>query len=133
MKDTATYHYYNANPKGLYTGDCRYRAYALANNLSWEVTVVTVALWSAKTGKVDYDAKTTDEVLQVFGHWEKQKEPKHSDGTKFTVEQLAKKLKNNPNPIIVFINNHVTCIKEGKVWDIWDCSKEYVRSYWIKG
>ena len=43
-KNTKWYHFYNANPKGLYTGDCRYRAYALANNLPWDVVVVAVAL-----------------------------------------------------------------------------------------
>ena len=133
MKNTPTYHYYNANPKGLYTGDCTIRTYALANNLPWDVTVVAVALWSAKTGQVDCDSKTINEVLQVFGNWQKQKEPKHADGTKWTVAELAKKLKKEPNPIVVSVNHHITCIKEGKVWDIWDCSNEYVRSYWIKG
>ena len=129
MKDTETYHYYNANPKGLYTGDCRYRAYALANDLPWDVTVVTVALWTAKTGKVDYNGETITEVLQVFGNWTKHKEPKHADGTKYTVGELAKTLITD-YPVVVSVNGHVTCIKDKKVWDIWDCSKEYVRNYW---
>ena len=130
-KNTATYHYYNANPKGLYTGDCRYRAYALANNVSWEVAVLTVSLWTIKTGRTDWDSTTIDEVLQEFGNWVKQGEPKKKDGTKYTVGELAKMLKIQPDPVVVIVNNHTTCIKDGKVWDIWDCSKEYVRNYWM--
>ena len=134
-KNTETYHFYNANPKGLYTGDCRYRAYALASGVSWEIAVMTVALWSVKTGSVDWNGDTMDAVLQEFGPWQKQKEPKHADGTKYTVAQLAKTLKKNgeKNPVIVSINHHVTTIKDGKVWDIWDCSNQYVRNYWTKG
>ena len=130
MKDTKTYHYYNANPKGYFTGDCRYRAYALASGVKWEVAVVTVALWSAKTGKVDWNGETMNEVLQEFGYWLKHKEPRHEDGTKYTVGELAVSLKNEKNPIVVSVNGHVTCIKNGKVWDIWNCSDEYVRNYW---
>lgn len=131
-KNTPTYHYYNANPKGLYTGDCRFRAYALANDVPWEVAVLTVALWTVKTGRTDCDSNDHDDVLREFGNWERKGEPKKTDGTKYTVGELAKKLKGNPDPVIVKVNNHTTCIKDGKVWDIWNCSDEYVRCYWTK-
>jgi len=133
MKNTKTYHYYNANPKGLYTGDCRYRAYALATGISWEKVVLTIALWTVKTGLVDAGSDHIDEMLQEFGNWVKQGEPKKKDGTKYTVGELAKKLKQYPDPVIVKVNHHITCIKDGKVWDTWDCSNEYVRNYWMKG
>ena len=132
-KNTKTYHYYNANPKGLYTGDCTYRAIALACNVTWETAVVAVALWMVRTGKSDWDANGTDEMMQEFGHWIRHKEPKHADGTKYTVAELAKELKDEPNPILIHVNGHMTVIKEAKVWDIWDCSREYVRTYWTKG
>jgi len=132
-KNTATYHFYNANPKGLYVGDCRYRAIALANNLSWEVVVLTVALWMVKTGKADAGSDAYDELLLEFGDWTRNGEPKKKNGTKYTVGELAKMLKGEKNPVIVKVNHHLTCIKEGKVWDIWNCSNEYVRAYWTKG
>ena len=132
-KNTPTYHFYNANPKGLYTGDCTYRAYALANGISWEVALMTCALYYIKTGKIDCDANDTDELLQEFGTWIRHKEPKHYDGKKYTVAQLAEELMFEPDPVIVTVNNHTTCIKNGKVWDTWNCSGEYVRAYWTKG
>ena len=132
-KNTKTYHFYNANPKGLYVGDCRYRAYALANDISWEMAVMVTALWSVRTGIVDAGSDHVDELLQEFGHWVKQGEPKKKNGTKYTVGELAKMLKDSPDPVIVHVNHHTTCIKDGKVWDTWNCSEEYVRCYWTKG
>ena len=131
-KDTAYYHFYNANPKGLYTGDCIYRALALACGVSWEVAVVAVTLWMVRTSKTDWDAKSIDEMLQEFGTWTKHKEPKHSNGKKYTIAELSDTVYSD-DPIIVSVNGHMTCVKNRKVWDIWDCSREYVRCYWTKG
>lgn len=37
--DTNTFHFYNANPKNKYTGDCVIRAISTALEQSWEQTI----------------------------------------------------------------------------------------------
>lgn len=132
-RETKTFHYHNENPKGYRTGDCRYRAYALASGVSWEKTILTVALWSVKTGIVDYNGDSINEVLQEFGNWVKHPMPKHPDGTRYTARELAKEMKNEPNPIIFTITHHTSCIKDGKIWDTWDCGEWCVYNYWTLG
>lgn len=128
--ETKTFHYHNQNPKGLKTGDCRIRAVSLATGVSWEIVVLVEALLAVKTGKMEGTPDFFDLFMQEFGHWEKHKMPKHQNGKRYKISQLAVELKNEPNPVVVTLANHVTCIKDGKIWDTWDCGEKCVGNYW---
>lgn len=132
-KNTDTFHFFNANPAGYRTGDCMNRAIALATGKSWETAVLVVALWEVKTKRIAGEGKYIDEMLQEFGKWQKHPMPKHEDGTRYTIRELAKELKREKNPVLVTCANHMTCIKGGKVWDTWDCGWKCVGNYWTLG
>ena len=131
LADTDTYHFYNANPKGITNaGDCTDRAISLATGIRWEVVVLTEALWIVKYGRKCCDGKDTDSLLQEFGNWVKHPMPKHQDGTKYQIWELASELKKEKNPVIVSCANHLTVIKGGKIWDTWNCGWKCVGNYW---
>ena len=128
--NTETFHFFNANPAGYRTGDCLTRAISFANGISWDVTIVTIALWSVKSKRTLIGGKEIDECLQEFGKWKKHPMPKHENGRRYRVWELAKELKKEKKPVIVSMANHLSVIKSGKIWDTWDCGGYSVGNYW---
>ena len=129
--DTETFHFHNANPKGIRNGgDCTDRAIALATGIKWEKVVLVEALWAVKNGRKCCDGKDTDSLLQEFGNWVKYPMPKHADGRRYRIWELAVELEVEMKPVIVSCANHLTVIKNGKVWDTWDCGGYCVGNYW---
>lgn len=129
--DTSVFHYHNENPKNRITGDCTFRAIARATGKSWEEVVREMAEMSIKTGYAVNDKKGIERYMESIG-WIKMPQPRKTDGTKYTGAEFAKK--NQGNRIVCMIGgHHVTCIIEGKVNDIWDCTNKCIGNYWIKG
>ena len=136
--DTETFHWYNANPKGRITGDCTFRAVCTALEKSWNDTVMEMAEMSCRTGYAINDSKGTDRYLKEQG-WTKQKQPRKSDGTKYTGMEFCCMLNESgaEGSVIAHIGgHHIVCIKkhEGayKVHDIWDSTYKCIGNYWVK-
>lgn len=142
--DTATFHFYNANPKNRVTGDCTFRAIATVLEQSWEQTVMEMAELSCKTGYAINDKKGIEKYLESKG-WVKQKQPQKDDGTKYTGCEFCEQLQEDPwlftgkeydyNARIVAMigGHHVTAIVSGQILDIWNCSGKTIGNYWTKG
>ena len=131
--DTATFHYYNANPKNRITGDCRIRAIAVACEVPYNQVVMDLAQIHCETG-YDQTANQGISILMERYGWVKHKQPRKPDNTKYTgkefCEQIAKK------DVKYFCNiggNHEVAIVDGKVWDIWDSTYKCIGNYWTKG
>lgn len=141
--DTDYFTYYNANPKGKITTDCVARALSLGLNKPYNEVVMELAQLQCKTGLDNGDAKLYGKYLKSLG-WEKLKQPKHIDGTKYTGIDFCKSLqKNNYKfPGIIDMSkkclicnigsHHIVCIKDNKIHDIWNCSKGKIGKIWIK-
>lgn len=128
-KDTSTFHYYNANPKNRITGDCVFRAFSLAMNQDYNTTVMEMAKLMCETGYALNDTKGESKYLERKG-WVKHSQPKKWDGTKYTGEEFCKIFKGT---CIAHIGgHHMVCIKDGKVWDIWDSTDGCIGNYWTK-
>ena len=129
--DTSVFHYHNENPKNRITGDCTFRAIARATGKSWEEVVRKMAEMSIKTGYAVNDKKGIEKYMESIG-WIKMPQPRKADGTKYTGAEFAKKNQGNRR-VCMIGGHHVTCIIEGKVNDIWDCTNKCIGNYWIKG
>lgn len=141
--DTATFHYYNANPKNRITGDCTFRAIATALGQSWEQTVREMAELSIQTGYAINDTKGIAKYLESKG-WKKHPQPRKDDNTKYTGKEWCKKISHNPffvgkNVVANIGGSHIVCIKETdglhgvhKVHDIWDSTGGCIGNYWTK-
>lgn len=128
--DTKTFHYYNANPHNRITGDCSIRAVAFACQVPYNQVVMDLARIQCETG---YDSdKGMDILLKEYG-WIKNRQPRHSDNTKFTVAEFVKVYKRGT--YILNMAGHNTVVKDGVDYDIWDCVKYggTVGNYWTRG
>ena len=128
-KETETFHFHNENPKGRRTGDCVIRAIGKASGDGWDKTfdgLVEVArrIKSELAWKDCYEKYLTEQG------WVKCKQPRKADSTKYTVAEWCK-LHRNGN-MVVSVSNHLTCIIDGKCYDIWNCTGKTVLNYWTR-
>lgn len=131
--ETKTFHYHNANPKNRITGDCVFRAFALAMNQDYNITVMEMAEMMCKTGYVMNDSKGESKYLESKG-WVKHKQPKKPDGTKYTGKEFCEMIaKKNQRYIAHIGGHHMVAIVNCKVWDIWDSTNGCIGNYWTKG
>lgn len=73
-----------------------------------------------------------DKYLREQG-WAKQKQPVHSDKTKMNGKEFVRKFgKQYPRAIMHLGTHHLTCMVDGKVIDIWDCTDRKIGKWWTK-
>lgn len=130
--DTATFHYYNANPKNRVTGDCTFRAIATALERPWADVVMEMAELSVKTGYAINDRKGIERYLKEQG-WVKMPQPRKADGTKYTGKEFCKlKAKSFERYVANIGGHHIVAIVDRRVWDIWDSTDGCIGNYWVK-
>lgn len=116
--DTAIFTYHNQNPHNRITTDCVLRALSFALDKPYNDMVMQVAEIQCKTGFDPLDR--IELVLKQYGI---QKEPmlRHYDNTKYTLREFIQEFPKGT--YIVNMPSHVTVVKDGKCYDIWDCTK----------
>ena len=144
--NTDTFHFFNANPKGRYTTDCVIRALSAAMDKPYNEIVMELAKLQCETGCDRSEKEAYGKYLESYG-WKKMKQPKKSNGTKYTGEAFCKKMtRENPNGeignIVAHIGgHHLVCIKpittirdklRYKVYDTWDSTQGCIGNYWTK-
>lgn len=128
-ENTKCFTYYNANPKGKHTSDCVIRAICTALEQDYEQTVNELKdLW-IETGYNMLDPKCYGKYLEKKG-WKKNKQPRKDDNTKYRGKEFCKIYQGT---CVAHIGgNHIVCIKNGKILDIWDSSNGCIGNYWTK-
>lgn len=123
----------NVNPKNRKTGDCSTRALVGVLGISYDEALKLQTKWSLKTYYDPTSKQVMERVLQEFGYV-KMKQPRKEDGTKYSVYEMDEVLtkKQMSEGVLVTVANHHTCIVDGVVQDIWDCSYKRVGNYYVK-
>lgn len=121
---------YNNNPKNKKTGDCVIRAIATAINSSWEYVYIKLAELGIRKGLIINDPNNWQKYLEILGY-EKQKMPRRSDRTRYTLEEFATEIAEENKIYIVRLAGHLTVIKNKNLIDTWNCSYKSVGNYWI--
>ena len=130
--ETKTFHFYNANPKNRITGDCVFRAFALAMEQDYNEIVMEMAKLMCETGYALNDTKGENKYLKLKG-WTKHPQPRKVDGSKYTGKEFCELIaKKNKRYIAHIGGHHIVCIKNGKVYDIWDSTDGCIGNYWTK-
>lgn len=146
--DTGTFHYFNANPRNRITGDCKYRAISTATGIPYNTVVMEMAELQCETGYAGADI--IGKYLERKG-WVKHKQPKHTNGTKYTGYQFCQIQQYHlfsecdkegitvdgcielSRAIVANIgSSHIVAIMDGKVWDIWDSTDDCIGNYWTR-
>ena len=129
-KETPTFHFHNANPRGKNANDCVARAISVALSQSWEDTIREMTELGIKLGYAFNEDKLVDRYLRDKG-WERYNEPRDANNKKISVNQFIKKPGGNKGVIIAKVgSHHVSVIVEGCVWDTWDCTNRTMHVYW---
>lgn len=147
-KDTTTFKYHNANPKGRKTSDCVTRAVCTATQLPYHQVVMELAELQCKIGYDKTDAKLFGKYLESKG-FTKHKQPRNDDNTKCTGHDFCTALsvadaEGSMGFIVANIGgNHTVCIaptNDGdgincryKVLDTWNSTGGCIGNYWVKG
>ena len=130
--NTAYFTYHDANPKNKCTGDCVIRAISTAMNLTWEEVSENLFKYMMKYKQMMSDPKCYTKYLEDNG-WIKCSQPKKVNNTKYTGEEFCDRIASSKYVYICHIgSHHLTVIKDNKVMDTWNCSRDKVGVYWKK-
>ena len=131
-KETPIFHFHNANPKGKNAGDCVARAISVALNQSWEQTIREMTELGIREGLTFNEDRLIKKYLYDKG-WIQMKEPRDCNNKKITVKEFIELRTNKEGTIIIKPgSHHVSLIKDGVVWDTWDCTRKTMHIYWVK-
>lgn len=126
--DTEIFKYHNQNPHNRITADCVARAISFALKIPYNDVIMEMAELQCKTG---YAITEREEVLLKQHGIEKQPMLRHIDNTKFTLKEFIET--HELGTYLVRMPSHLTVVKDGINYDIWDCTKSHskVGNYWI--
>ena len=127
--ETKTFHYYNANPKGRITGDCCFRAMAVALNQDYNETLKEMVEVMCKTGYALNDTKGVEAYFKTKGI-AKMKQPRKSDGTKYTCGEFCETIAKKGKRYFICVANHFIAVVDKKAWDIWNSTGKTVGNYY---
>ncbi len=127
---TESFTYYNHNPKNKKrAADCVPRAIGGALEITWEEAVKGLTEFSLKHKGVLNEKFIYEAYLKAKG-WVKNPMPKKPNGKKYTIKEFQS-LK--PKGVyIISVANHLTFIKDGILYDTFNCSKKSVGNYYTK-
>ena len=122
-RDTKYFSYYNNNPKGKKCEpDCVIRAIGLATNLGWERTFKGLCLKALEVGSLPNCETAYEPFLKDLGLVKTKIEGKK------TVLDFAKEHKEGT--YILHARSHFTVVKDGKIFDTWNCEDVRAFNYW---
>lgn len=128
-EDSGNYRFYNANPRGLVrASDCVFRAVSLALNISWDQAFMELTEVALELKDSPNSYRVFEEYLKRKG-FDKQKQLRKANGKKYRVYEFAEKFKKGT--YLVRMTRHVTVVKDGYVYDTWDCRGYVSGNYWI--
>ena len=116
------YKYYNANAHGNFVNDCVIRAISVAENKSWGDTYDDLSRIAKKNGILLDDVNFVEPLLDF----------RYDRIETYPGDTVRDILEDNPYGIyLVTMNGHITVIKDGVVYDTFDCRDRIVRNVWV--
>lgn len=114
------YSFYNANPLGRHVNDCTIRAISLATGRSWGETYRKISEFAQDLCVMPDNVFYIDAYLEE--HFEKMYYCKHCN--QITVGEFIER---NPyGTFLVTMSGHITCVKDGVIYDTFDPSDRFV-------
>lgn len=122
----------NLNPKNRKVGDCVIRALSAATGYTWDEVLDKLIIICHKVKDMPNSKRVYEKFLIQEG-WIKQKMPRRSDNTRYTVKEfLDEILGPDEQKSIISVANHLTYAEGNTLIDTWDCSYKSVGNFWIR-
>lgn len=121
---------FNNNPKPRKTTeDCVIRAIAKAYGQPWEWALLALYETSLReTFDSPTSKRTFERLLKMRGAEKLRQICDALTGGRITVRQFSRLF--SSGRYIVTTQGHMTCVIDGDIYDIWDCSESKVMSAW---
>lgn len=119
---------YNPNPISRRVGDCAIRAVAKALDTSWETAYAMVTSFGFSMGDMPSSDSVWGAVLRSNG-FSRSVIPNNCPDC-YTAEDFCR---DHPTGTYVLgFGGHVATVKDGKLYDSWDSSREIPQYFWYR-
>lgn len=115
------YKYYNENPLNKYEDDCVIRAISCATNKSWDY------VYDYLSDIAQYEGTLLDKKQFVINYLDRMYERIY--GLKGSVGYISSLYPNNT--LLITMNSHIVCSKNGIIRDTFDCRDKQVEYVWL--
>lgn len=109
------------------SGDCVIRSISLALDKTWNEVYDSLCEIGRDMCRVPNEDKVYEKYLTGLG-FTKQKQLRKDDNTKYTAREFAEN--HRKGTYIVRLSHHLTCIKDGKIHDTWNCGEWTTGNYY---
>lgn len=131
-ENTSTYTYYNANPKGKVVGDCVIRALGTLPDQNWLKVYDELCSLGRKKACSPTNDDAWDGWLKEHGYV-RYPMPRKANRKLYKLGEFVKSdFIKDTEAVIVSVSGHLTCIRDRKVLDTWNCTGYTVRRYYKK-
>lgn len=120
----------NINFKNKKTGDCVVRALSKASGKDYKQVAQELFDLYMKYGYMMNDKHTYEKWLETNG-FIKYKQPRWDDGSKYLVGEIESLIRAK-DKVVISCANHLTCVYENELIDLWDCRGKCIGNYWVK-
>jgi len=124
------FQYCNSNPFHQITTDCVIRAITTACEMNYCDVVMDFAKIQCETGKDPSYKETWSKYIEEKG-WQKQREPRHENNTRYTIDEYIAHVNPKLTCIAKLGTNHIAAVVDGVVMDTWDSSHEVLHTFWV--
>ena len=115
------YKFYNANALNRYEDDCVIRAISCATNKSWDY------VYDYLSDIAQYEGTLLDKREFVRNYLDRTYQ--RLNGIRGNVGEVSAMFPNNT--LLITMNGHITCSKNGIIYDTFDCRNREIESVWL--
>ncbi|WP_019132200.1 hypothetical protein [Peptoniphilus obesi] len=127
-EDSGNFRFYNANPRGLVTAaDCVFRSVSLAFDISWEEAFLELTELAMEIKDSPNSYRVLEKYLENKGY-KKEKQLRKTNGKKYRLYEFAEKFPEGT--YLVRMTRHISVLKDGYIYDTWDCRPLIAGNYW---
>lgn len=118
--------YYSVKYKNQLVGDCVVRAIAHGTGLDYKKVYTDLFKLAMDSGCMPNTERNYEQYLFSIG-WKKNKPMRNKRNKKLRLKNYKEQ-----GTYIIITSNHLTCIKDGVMYDSWDCRNWCGNSYYTK-
>ena len=116
--------YHNSNPKKREVNDCVIRAISKAENKTWDEVYSELSTLAQNQRILLDDMRFVEPYLDS----KYERVCYKCDGCRITVGEFIER--NPKGTFLVTMQGHITCVKNGTLFDTWDCRDKLIWCSW---
>lgn len=109
--------------------DCVIRALAIAGEMTWRESYDKLCECGRRVYEIPNAPGTYEVVFKELGYTPGKIARVKKGEKRITAKQFA--LSHKTGTYILSLANHMSCVKDGKIRDAWNCGDKIVYKYWI--